>query len=213
MAKLLIWEPDEQIARKIQEFLKKEPYEVCLMEEADALTVVPQEEQPLLVIMDARMRWSVCRPLLEECRKHSLPLLFLTADKRTSAHAHLKALYAGPCEVTTLPLQAKALRSKLAGLCGHEEETRALRVDEEERVALLDGRRVELTAQEMALLLALMEKPDTPISREQLLRKAWGYQSIGETRTVDVHVQRLRKKLGCEYIETVYKCGYRLRLA
>ena len=64
-----------------------------------------------------------------------------------------------------------------------------------------------------ALLLALMENPDMPVSREQLLRKAWGYQSIGETRTVDVHVQRLRKKLGVERIETVYKCGYRLKMA
>lgn len=90
---------------------------------------------------------------------------------------------------------------------------RELSVDEKERVALLDGRRVELTAQEFALLLALMEKPDIPVSREQLLRRAWGYQSMGETRTVDVHVQRLRKKLGGEYIETVYKCGYRLKLA
>ena len=75
------------------------------------------------------------------------------------------------------------------------------------------SRRVELTAQEMALLLALMNQPDTPVSREQLLREAWGYQSMGETRTVDVHVQRLRKKLGEDWIETVYKCGYRLRLA
>ena len=86
-------------------------------------------------------------------------------------------------------------------------------MDEKERVALLGGRRVELTAQEFALLLALLERPDTPVSREQLLRTAWGYQSMGETRTVDVHVQRLRKKLGGEYIETVYKCGYRLKLA
>lgn len=213
MAKLLIWEPDEQIARKIQDVLKKEPYEVCRMDEADDLPAVSQEDQPVLVIMDARMRWSDCRPLLESCRKQSLPLLFLTADKRVSAHAHLKALYTGPCEVTTLPLQAKIFRNKLSCLLGRDEGCREIKVDEEERVALLDGRRVELTAQEMALLLALMEKPDTPVSREQLLRKAWGYQSIGETRTVDVHVQRLRKKLGCEYIETVYKCGYRLRLA
>ncbi|MBE5793840.1 MAG: response regulator transcription factor [Clostridiales bacterium] len=211
MAKLLIWEPDEQIARKIQDFLKKDAHEICRMDETAALP--SQEEQPTLVIMDARMRWSDCRPLLEACCKQNLPLLFLTADKRASAHAHLKALYNGRCEVTTLPLQAKALRSKLTQLCGVEEGNRELQVDEEERVALLDGRRVELTAQETALLLALMEKPDTPVSREQLLRKAWGYQSIGETRTVDVHVQRLRKKLGCEYIETVYKCGYRLRLA
>lgn len=213
MTKLLIWEPNEQIARKIHDVLKQEAYEIQLMDEADAVPAMGEDDQPMLVMLDARMRWSVCRPILDACRKQNLPLLFLTSDKRASAHAHLEALYAGPCQVATLPLQAKALRNKLAVLCGCEDHACKLRVDEEERVVMLDGRRVELTAQEMALLQALMEKPDTPVSREQLLRKAWGYQSIGETRTVDVHVQRLRKKLGCETIETVYKCGYRLRLA
>jgi DNA-binding response OmpR family regulator len=183
-----------------------------MMIETDDFAAVPEDDMPLMVVMDARMRWSLCRPLLDECRKRGLPLLFLTADKHASAHAHLKALYNGSCDVATLPLQAKPLRTRLEALCGSP-ACSELRVNEEERVALLDGRRVELTAQEMALLLALMEKPDTPVSREQLLRKAWGYQSMGETRTVDVHVQRLRKKLGCEYIETVYKCGYRLKLA
>ena len=70
-----------------------------------------------------------------------------------------------------------------------------------------------LTAQEFALLQALMESPDSALTCEQLLRTAWGYHSAGETRTVDVHVQRLRKKMGVDWIETVYKCGYRLRLA
>ena len=212
MTRLLIWEPNEQIERKLQDILKKEPYELCMMSETDDFSAVPEDDVPLVVVMDARMRWSLCRPLLDECRKRGLPLLFLTADKHASAHAHLKALYAGSCDVATLPLQAKPLRTRLEALCGNPASSE-LRINEEERVALLDGRRVELTAQEMALLLALMEKPDTPVSREQLLRKAWGYQSMGETRTVDVHVQRLRKKLGGDYIETVYKCGYRLKLA
>ena len=112
-----------------------------------------------------------------------------------------------------LPFSAKTAAAKALALLGHTEPMQALAVNEAERVALLDGERVELTAQEFALLLALMENPDMPISREQLLRKAWGYQSIGETRTVDVHVQRLRKKLGVDRIETVYKCGYRLKMA
>ena len=213
MARLFIWESDAQIARKLQELLKKESHDIHLMKATDDFTAAPADDQPQLVLIDARMRWTECRPLLDQCRKAGVPLLFLTADKRTSAHAHLKALYNGPCDVLTLPLSGKALRTKLMQLTESIAVQSELRVVEEEQVALLDGRRVELTAQEMALLLALMEKPDTPVSREQLLRKAWGYQSMGETRTVDVHVQRLRKKLGCEYIETVYKCGYRLKLA
>ena len=127
--------------------------------------------------------------------------------------AHLRALYSGTAEVMTLPFGGKALCHKVRAMLAATERRCELSVDEAERVALLDGRRVELTAQEFALLSALMEKPDVPVSREQLLRTAWGYQSMGETRTVDVHIQRLRKKLGVECIETVYKCGYRLKLA
>ena len=105
----------------------------------------------------------------------------------------------------------KALRRKIRAQLGETPAVRELKVNGAERVAHLDGRRVELTAQEFALLTALMEQPDVPVSREQLLREAWGYQSMGETRTVDVHIQRLRRKLGVECIETVYKCGYRLQ--
>ena len=88
-----------------------------------------------------------------------------------------------------------------------------LSLDEENRHATLDGQEVPLTAQEFALLQALMESPDAALSREQLLRTAWGYQGVGETRTVDVHVQRLRRKIGSTAIETVYKLGYKLRMA
>ena len=81
------------------------------------------------------------------------------------------------------------------------------------KACLDNGEPLSLTAQEFELLQALMRSPDTPVSRQELLRTAWGYQSIGITRTVDVHVQRLRRKLGAKAIETVYKTGYRLRLA
>ena len=58
-----------------------------------------------------------------------------------------------------------------------------------------------------------MQSPNAALTREQLLRTAWGYQGMGETRTVDVHIQRLRRKIGSACIETVYKLGYRLRPA
>ena len=82
-----------------------------------------------------------------------------------------------------------------------------------ERIVEWNGAQTLLTAQEYALLHVLATQPETPFSREELLRTAWGYENLCETRTVDVHVQRLRKKLGKDSIETIYKCGYRLRLA
>ena len=211
MATIYIFEPDGQIAHKLCDSLAKEKYDVKLCDDRNGLPKEETKDAPPLVVLDAAMKWSACRPLFEKCHAWNCPVLFLTGDRRMSTH--LKALYAGPSDVLTLPFSPKALLGKVHALLDRHQPVREIAVDEGERVALLDGRRVELTAQEMALLLALMEKPDTPVSREQLLRKAWGYQSMGETRTVDVHVQRLRKKLGDECIETVYKCGYRLRLA
>lgn len=209
MATIMIYEPNEIIAQKLCDSLKKEKYNAIRCDE----NVIPSfsDDSIPLVMMDAQLRWTTCRPLLEAFQKHGCPILFLTGDRKMSAH--LRALYGGRSDVLTVPFSQKALHAKVHNALGECAPLRELSVDEKERVALLDGRRVELTAQEFALLLALMEKPDTPVSREQLLRRAWGYQSMGETRTVDVHVQRLRKKLGGEYIETVYKCGYRLKLA
>ena len=209
MATIMIYEPNEIIAQKLCDSLKKEKYNAIRCDE----NVIPSfsDDSIPLVMMDAQLRWTTCRPLLEAFQKHGCPILFLTGDRKMSAH--LRALYGGRSDVLTVPFSQKALHAKVHNALGECAPLRELSVDEKERVALLDGRRVELTAQEFALLLALMEKPDIPVSREQLLRRAWGYQSMGETRTVDVHVQRLRKKLGGEYIDTVYKCGYRLKLA
>lgn len=209
MATIMIYEPNEIIAQKLCDSLKKEKYNAIRCDE----NVIPSfsDDSIPLVMMDAQLRWTTCRPLLEAFQKHGCPILFLTGNRKMSAH--LRALYGGRSDVLTVPFSQKALHAKVHNALGECAPLRELSVDEKERVALLDGRRVELTAQEFALLLALMEKPDIPVSREQLLRRAWGYQSMGETRTVDVHVQRLRKKLGGEYIETVYKCGYRLKLA
>ena len=72
-----------------------------------------------------------------------------------------------------------------------------------------DGREVALTALEFDLLAMLVRRSNVALSREALLSGVWGYAYQGETRTVDVHIQRLRGKIGAEYIETVYKYGYR----
>jgi len=209
MARILIYGTDESVTRKLTQVLLKENFDV---QNCDAFVRMPAPlAEPTLIVLDARLKWSVCRSLFNEIQTVGYPVLFLTADKETTSH--LRALYRGQSDVLMLPFVPKTAVSKALALLGHTEPMRELTLDEADRVAMLDGERVELTAQEFALLFALMENPDMPISREQLLRKAWGYQSIGETRTVDVHVQRLRKKLGVERIETVYKCGYRLKMA
>ena len=211
MATILIYEPHEVLAQKLCDSLKKEQYDVIRCDEHDRNLPSLSGDTAPLVILDARLKWTLCRPLLEQFSQRGCPILFITEDR--SMRAHLRALYAGASDVLLPPFTPKTLRTSVYQLLGEPAARCELSLSAEDRVALLDGRRVELTAQEFALLNALMEKPDVPVSREQLLRTAWGYQSMGETRTVDVHIQRLRKKLGGDYIETVYKCGYRLKLA
>ncbi len=88
--------------------------------------------------------------------------------------------------------------------------SRLMKIDEAEKKVFMDGEECPLTAQEYVLLHELARHVDEPVSREMILKNAWGFQNMGMTRTVDVHVQRLRSKLGKNAIETVYRCGYRL---
>lgn len=79
-------------------------------------------------------------------------------------------------------------------------------------IATVGNQKIELTNQESALLRSLIENQGKTISRQELLADAWGYKSAGITRTVDVHIQRLRKKIGAKLIDTVYKGGYKLNI-
>ena len=101
--------------------------------------------------------------------------------------------------------------STMLSIFPREDNPALLAIDEDEKVVYVDGEPCELTQQEFSLLQELAQNIDRPVSRQELLRDAWGYISPGETRTVDVHIQRLRKKLGSFCIETVYRRGYKLR--
>ena len=101
--------------------------------------------------------------------------------------------------------------STLLSIFPKENNPTLLSIDEDTRKVYLNGEPCALTQQEFSLLQELAQNIDRTVSREELLREAWGYACPGDTRTVDVHEQRLRKKLGFFSIETVYRKGYKLR--
>ena len=101
--------------------------------------------------------------------------------------------------------------STMLSIFPKESDPILLDIDEAEQTVYLDGQPCALTQQEFSLLQELAQHVGRAMSRQELLMKAWGYVSPGETRTVDVHIQRLRKKLGFSCIETVYRRGYKLR--
>ena len=214
MADILLIDPDLQTTYRMTEALTADGY-ICrgVTTIAAGLELLQEGERPL-AILNARLPWTESAVLLRILEERGCPVLFITTEEANTSH--LRALYAGPCGVLHAPFDAYALRQAAAAvmsLTRSQLTIGTLRLDADRREATLDGEHLTLTAQEFELLHALMLSPDAALSREELLRTAWGYQGVGETRTVDVHIQRLRRKLGASCIETVYKHGYRLKMA
>ncbi len=214
MATILIIEPDYMTRLRMCEALEQANHRCCAAETIADGYEIAKHSTRLVTILNARMPWAECFSLLRLLEERAWPLLFTTSE--VSNVRHLRALYQGPHGVLLAPFDALQLRHSISMLLSETNSQLtigALRLDIEHRECTLDGESLPLTAQEFSLLQALMESPDSPLTREELLRTAWGYQTMGETRTVDVHIQRLRRKLGSSCIETVYKLGYRLKMA
>ncbi|MBQ7848818.1 MAG: response regulator transcription factor [Clostridia bacterium] len=214
MADILIIEPDLQTGYRMSEALAPEDHAcrtvASIAEGADMLL----DGTRMMTVLNARLPWTESAALLRMLEERGCPVLFITSDAGNTSH--LQALYQGACSVLLTPFDPSALREAVSELLTRTQRQLsigALRLDADRHEATLAGEQLTLTAQEFALLHALMLSPDAALSREQLLRTAWGYQGVGETRTVDVHIQRLRRKLGPACIETVYKHGYRLKMA
>ncbi len=214
MAAILIIDPDLTTRTRMCEALEAAGHRCLLTASiAEGHEIIKQSNR-LVTILNARLSWADSFALLRLLEEKSWPLLFVTSEASTVRH--LRALYQGPRGVLLAPYDGNQLRHSVAMLLSETNShltLGALRMDLENRECTLDGDLLTLTAQEFSLLQALMESPDSPLTREELLRTAWGYHSAGETRTVDVHIQRLRRKLGTSCIETVYKLGYRLKMA
>lgn len=214
MAEIMIMEPDSLMGAHMYDVLSEAGYSCMTLKSVTQGLPMVHQGNRVLAILNARLPWTESGPLLRILQEKGGVVLFITSDARNVEH--LRAMYQGCCDVLLSPFDDQALLAAVSTLQSAASRTLTqgpLRLDTENRTATMDGEELSLTAQEFALLQALMQSPDAALTREELLRTAWGYQGIGETRTVDVHVQRLRRKIGATCIETVYKLGYRLKLA
>lgn len=146
-----------------------------------------------------------------------LPVIFITA--KTSVSDQLTGLNLGAEDYITKPFDTLVLIARVENILRRTKKNDAVFtikdcvIDLSMRTVYKNGERVDLALQEYNLLEALILNRNFALSREKLLQLAWGYDYSGDTRTVDVHIQRLRKKLGLyQEIATVYKYGYRLEV-
>jgi DNA-binding response OmpR family regulator len=180
---------------------------------------------PDIVLLDLNLPgmdgMAVCEQLRRSAATTTLPIIMLTA--RIEEADKVSGLALGADDYITKPFSVKevvariraVLRRARTPLEGPRVLVRdTLELDEARRRVTVDGGEVSLTRKEFDLLADLMRRPGRVSSREQLLERVWGYDHPGMTRTVDVHVRQLRKKLGervAPLIETVVGVGYRFR--
>ncbi len=219
---ILIIEDDADIAESLLYNFKREGFRSMIAESGEkGLRIALDEKQaPSLIILDLMLPgmsgMELCRRLRREPSTESTPIIMLTAkaaeaDKIAGLDTGADDYIVKPFSVKEVIARARAVLRRAEKEVPPRYEDERLSVDFEDMRVVADGEEVRLTRKEFALLEHLIKNSGRVATRQQLLDSVWGYSYFGDTRTLDVHIRRLRQKMGecggC--IETVVGVGYR----
>ncbi|HEX2166704.1 MAG TPA: response regulator transcription factor [Longimicrobiales bacterium] len=225
-ARILVVEDERDIAALVAYHLTREGYRVRTAEGGQEALEAVAAEKPDLIVLDLMLPGFSGYEVLNELRRRpdmaDVPVVVLTA--RRDEADRVKGLELGADDYVTKPFSPRELVLRVAAVLrraqspaiaggGRTLRAGAIVVDLNALRVAVDGTEIELTPTEYRLLVTLLERRGRVQSRQQLLEKAWDVHARIETRTVDMHVQRLRSKLGAHgaFIETVRGFGYRFR--
>ncbi|MEG0855323.1 MAG: response regulator transcription factor [Terrisporobacter sp.] len=168
-----------------------------------------------LILLDVMIPGIDGFSLIEDIKKYNTPVIFVTAKE--SVLDRVKGLRLGADDYIVKPFETIELLARIEVVLRRYNKNddiikfKNIEVDTNKRIIRLNNKEVYLTAKEFDLLLLFLQNKNMAMSREQILNRVWGFNYIGETRTVDIHVQRIREKLELkEFLKTVFKVGYRL---
>lgn len=219
---VLIVEDDPDIAEGLRYNLEREGLEtrVLLTGEQGLQAALDAKRPPALIILDLMLPGmsgtELCRRLRREPATRRTPIIMLTA--RTSEADRVAGLDLGADDYISKPFSVRELMARVRAVLRRADETASahyednrISIDFDDMRVTCDGEQVKLTRKEFGLLAALARATGRIATRQQLLDNVWGYEYYGDTRTLDVHIRRLRQKLGeCgDSIETVVGVGYR----
>ena len=225
--RILVAEDDDMIGESLVAFLESEDYAVDWVRDGQSALLAMKTTPFSLVILDLGLPGKDGLQVLKEVRARRDPTPVLVTTARDTVDDRVKGLDSGaddylvkPYELDELSARVRALLRR-SGAAVQRQAAKSpltvghIRLDPNERSAWKDGVPVDLTAKEFDLMELLMRNPGRVYSRENLLNVVWGYEYIGDYRTVDVHVRRLREKLELdpanpEYIRTKWGVGYYL---
>ena len=222
--RVLIVEDEINIADLINLYLKKEGYETMVANDGGKALELYRLFRPDLVLLDimlpVRDGWEVCRDIR---KKSSVPIIMLTAKGETADK--INGLDMGADDYVTKPFDVKELLARIHAVMRRTDTDAPVEkklvydkliINLESYELIVDGKKIDTPPKEMELLYHLAASPNRVYTRNQLLDEVWGFDYFGDSRTVDVHIKRLREKLEgvsdkwC--LKTVWGVGYKFEL-
>lgn len=215
MIKILIVEDEEPIANLIRMNLVKAGYQCETASDGETAADLIQEGRYDLILLDIMLPKLNGYEVLEYAKTVDIPVIFLTAMGDTQQK--VKGLKLGAEDYIAKPFEIAELLARVETVLRRYKKTERhlkflnIEIDTDSRTVTQDGQTAELTTKEYELLLLFLRNKNRALYRETIYESVWGGEYTGTGRTVDLHVQRLKKKLRLEeHIRTIYKVGYRL---
>ena len=226
--RILLVDDDPNISHLVRLYLEKEGFDVTEAARGDEALEAFRRESPALVLLDVMLPGMDGLQVLKEIRKTSkAPVIMLTA--RDETFDKVLGLELGADDYVTKPFETKELVARVKAVLRRAPAENASAASEDQDDTLrfpgltvslaryevtYEGHELEMPPKELEVLFYLASHPNMVFTREQLLERVWGFDFFGDSRTVDVHIKRLREKLpGCEKygweIHTVWRVGYK----
>ena len=214
--RILRVEDEEAIAKMISMNLKVSNYDTKIYTDGlEAAEALKEDSEYDLALLDVMLPGVDGFELLEIVKQYRIPVIFLTA--KDDIESKIQGLRGGADDYIVKPFEVLELLVRIEKVLERENKLSDvikvldLEIDISQRTVRKNGVEIPLKPKEFELLRVLAKNKNIAISREKLLSMVWGYEYMGETRTVDVHIGQLRKKLDLsDNIKTVSKMGYRL---
>ncbi|HIS16928.1 MAG TPA: response regulator transcription factor [Candidatus Scatomorpha merdavium] len=224
--KALVIEDDKNIAELLRLYLEKDGFEVSIAPDGGKGLQLAEDEHPDVVLLDIMLPvmdgWQVCREIR---RTSQVPIIMLTAKGET--YDKVSGLEMGADDYVTKPFEVKELIARIHAVMRRTENSDSpaekrleydkLVINLDSYELIVDGKKVDTPPKEMELLYHLAASPNRVYTRNQLLDEVWGFDYFGDSRTVDVHIKRLREKLeGVSdkwSLKTVWGVGYKFEVS
>lgn len=215
---ILLVDDEQDILNFLSYNLKKEGYKVFTASNGEDGVKMVQQIHPSLILMDIMMPKmdgiEACQVIRKDLNISQPIIAFLTS--RSEDYSQIAGFEAGADDYITKPVRPRLLISKVESLLrrlnkpasGAKDSTSPIKIDREKFMVEISGKNLLLPKKEFELLELLASRPGKVYSREQILTIVWGNDTVVGERTIDVHIRKLREKLGDDYIRTIKGIGY-----